>query len=924
MLEKVGNKDIIVRNYTSNFDVKEYIQEVLIPKAFPTVPMNKLNLGFTGVASEMIAQAIEDSYATTSLMLNESFITRAVLPSSIYSAASLFNIGYNFAVPSRCSFAIQLNISDIIRYSEAVQNTMLMRYVLDKDTKIILGDNIYRFDYDVIIDHEFIDGKRVYNIYYDMSETNSMSIITNKYIKHQTSSSGWLILFVDLRSFDRKVETNSLTDNLIATNSDVTLRWTNQIAGIDLIYISPQGQRLPMKLKTQYTKADIEPFVWYKFNDDNTMILSFSSNNGYWTPDFNSKIESTIYTCNGTLSNFDSYDNKTSIPVQKSGERYSYNADTQMVALCYSGSTGGMNRGDIENLRDQILLAYNTANVLTTDRDLKMWFDMNAQRYGSKSTFFKRRDDPCGRLFSQFIAITDNTYIYPTNTLTMEVDHNQFDYINNDSNGINKEFIIKPGHLWEYADYVNEHGEKVIVRDRVRMISGMDGMAMVTDDALPIISENRPFMFVNPFFIKIYRDPMVSMNYNYLINHTSWPEDIPINTGCFYQFQLSTFSIERTLSNKYNNMYHIEVICVPVITTNTSLKYIEGIGEDYPVGNNNMRLVLITRSALDGETGYIEMTPTEIKNGGAILFETDIAVYDNINSDLMIEIDMERTPSIVSLITNGPRQGKVYIDSSETSFHFAVMMKDTSGKLITGLYNNPSFSGYVMANRFANSHRELNLYKPLSMMKSTITFEGENNNYKITSTLNPFLRYDIPLDDSKMNYFIRAFGDQYSAMEPVIDKLDGNSFLDIKLYNTYGRSNNYYIGPKDGETALKDSDILLDNVYVNIKLRISVYDRSMYVQTVNDVINQITSFFDTLNSDSTKDIHVSEIIHVIRSNIPNVRYIRFIGFNNYDANKQSIFVKYTDISELRQDQLQPHVPEIIRVDSSSIEILEEI
>ena len=64
MLEKIGNKDVIVRNYTSNFDIKEYIQEVLIPKAFPNIPVNKLNLGLTGIASEMIAQGIEDSAGT--------------------------------------------------------------------------------------------------------------------------------------------------------------------------------------------------------------------------------------------------------------------------------------------------------------------------------------------------------------------------------------------------------------------------------------------------------------------------------------------------------------------------------------------------------------------------------------------------------------------------------------------------------------------------------------------------------------------------------------------------------------------------------------------------------------------------------------------------------------------------------------------
>jgi hypothetical protein len=69
---------------------------------------------------------------------------------------------------------------------------------------------------------------------------------------------------------------------------------------------------------------------------------------------------------------------------------------------------------------------------------------------------------------------------------------------------------------------------------------------------------------------------------------------------------------------------------------------------------------------------------------------------------------------------------------------------------------------------------------------------------------------------------------------------------------------------------------------------------------------------------------LSDLIHIIKENHPNVNYIRFLGFNDYDANKQSIFIKYDDISELQLNQLKPYVPEMIRVDRTSIEIIEEI
>ena len=756
-----------------------------------------------------------------------------------------------------------------------------------------------------------LNGRRVFNVYYNIEENNSISKITNPYIKHQVTSMGYLVLFMDLMEFDRKVDTVSITDNILTTNSDVELTWVRQIAGLNLVYISPEGQRLPMKIKPEYTTPEVEPFAWYRFVDDNTIALSFTSSSGYWSPDFNSKIEYTIYTTTGKAADFTSYDRNTGVPVKKAGTRYPYNAETQMIALCFSGSVNGADRGDIEQLRSDVILAKNTVDVLSTANDLNEWFNNYGKVYGSKATFFKRRDDPSGRLFSQFIAIIDDTYIYPTNTLSIKVKQNDFDYINSDETGMNKEFIITPGHIWEYEEDS---------RNTLVMVPGTDGNAMITDDALPSIGASHPYMFTNPFFIKINKNPTTSILYNYLINHTSWPEDEYINPDTFYQFQLGTFSIERTVSAKYNNMYHVEVLCVPVVTTDTTIKYVDGIGDDYPVSNNNMRLILILRNTADGDAGYIEMTPVAKNAGGGYIFECNFAVYDNLGKDMMLQIDMDRSSGMRSLVADGPHANKVYINAQETSFHFAVMMKDGGPN---SPYNDDRYEGYVITNKFRNANRDLTLYKPMGMMRSSIKFEGTNNDYTVTMSLVPFLRYDIPLDDEKMEYFTKAFDEQYHRMEPVLSKLDGNSFLDIKLYNTYGKSSNYYIGPEDGVPALKDSTILLDNVYVNVNLIISVYDRSLYSQTVQEITNEIISCFDALSDGDNTDLYVSDIIHDIIENHPNVRYLRFVGFNDYDANKQSIFVKYTDISELDTATLMIHVPEMIRADSDSIYITEE-
>jgi len=317
------------------------------------------------------------------------------------------------------------------------------------------------------------------------------------------------------------------------------------------------------------------------------------------------------------------------------------------------------------------------------------------------------------------------------------------------------------------------------------------------------------------------------------------------------------------------------------------------------------------------------MTPVEELDTGAYRFTADIAVKDNFQSDL-IEIDLENSTDVSSLIHIGDRAEKVFINSTETLFNIMTIIKDFDNLDSSIIFDDPQFKGYIVTDRYRNNSRELNLYKPLSMMRSVLTFSNdENDKYIVEGSLVPFIKWDLALDDEPMEYFIQSFNDQYKLMQPILSQLEGNSYLDFKLYNTYGRSNNYYVGPSDDE-VLYNSKLILDDVYLKMKFKISVKDRSMYLQTVTDLINEIEDYVNQLNElDNNLDLHMSNLITNIERNIPNIKYIRFLGFNNYDSSKQSIFVKFKDISELQQDKLIPYVPEILRVDKDSIEIIEE-
>jgi hypothetical protein len=183
----------------------------------------------------------------------------------------------------------------------------------------------------------------------------------------------------------------------------------------------------------------------------------------------------------------------------------------------------------------------------------------------------------------------------------------------------------------------------------------------------------------------------------------------------------------------------------------------------------------------------------------------------------------------------------------------------------------------------------------------------------------PFVSYRLAYDDAQMSKFIQQFNEQYAAVEPVVfERLDNNCHLDLKLFNTYGKSNNYYIGDGQGTSEL------LDDVNISITFQISVKDRMAWGATEEAVRSEIREYFNSLNSKSQPNIYISNLIRLIETNNPNVDHLKFTGINSYDSNRQYILVKYEDISDLSKSEMEIVVPEIIQCHPEDINLLEEV
>lgn len=513
----MANQTITLNNYSDDSQIKKFMAEELAPRVFHNIPLSVLNSGFFSLVSEYISQITEQLGFTSSFYFNEAFITKAVLPDSIYAEAAIFNIGYSFATPASSNFLFELKIEDIYKNARYNPDNGLYEFILDKDTKINLPEGfVYSFDYDILVQYKNVETSNwkasnpVWNVQY-INKNNPNVCATNKhtYITYRVTHE-WLCLLIQANEYER--ETHLVVNNMSngVPNQDTVITCKNHIAGFDIKYTDIKGNETWLSrdhiLAIHDSVKDNDPYVHYIMDNPQTIRFMWQlSGNRYFVPEPNSSFEITIYTCHGKAANAPDYRNDKQPNVVTTMNRFSNNGNVLKAAFVVSGCYGGTDIGTVETVRRETIEAYNTANVISTDHDIEEWFKTFYFKNILYPFFFKRRDDPWGRIWSGFIALTDNdNYIYRTNTLHARIPYEVL-YNNSNNTMSNNEIIIPPGWVWTYTTDEDR-------RFTVTPYTKGNGVTVETVKTLQSIPEK--FVFANPFGIRIQKKPFAIGYFN--------------------------------------------------------------------------------------------------------------------------------------------------------------------------------------------------------------------------------------------------------------------------------------------------------------------------------------------------------------------------------------------------------------------------
>lgn len=891
----------MIRDYSSIYSIEDWIVNEIAPNFFNMDNVSLLNVGQFGMHNHIIASVVEDQFEVVDRYINEVLPQKANLPDFIYANAALYGIEDFLARPSHAYMLLYIKESDVLEKSTYRKDGRTITvagkssYVdyrdfrIDSDMQIFVNDVQYSIPYDVNIQVSEIerDGGKVERSYiatWVTDKKNSIAEIDSPYIKIYKSKYDndiWLVLKLDIYQYTRVPYVEQILTNSKLNIPYFETSFNNELCNFEVFYQEAGSTEMVQLEKRLESSVPLTtPFIYYKFVDDNTVRFSFANDDRYFIPNYNSSIKVYMYETLGKGGDFKIVDDEIGISAQVSlyttDEALAYNRSTTVIGFVATDSVGGRTRLSVQDIKDLTCERVLTINSITTDMDLMMYSKNYAAVFQTNPVFIKYRDDTAGREYGCYIRLTDGVDIFPTNTPNLLI---SVDDVDNYYPSL-KQYIVKPGKRYCYASDTT--------KTTVRLMGDDEPTADVeyTSIFLSVVQ-------TKPNAIRYYLntvDKNVPLEYKY------------INNFSYYNFLATNCTIKRN-AIKGEDGYKIQLSIVRVDGV------VEGINvNDEIMDNKNLAENLKVVIAFDTNEGhYVSMDLVNANHAlGNYDFETTIYTDDMIDDTRICLTNLKNNET-------GEEQYRI-VNMKNPSVHFCVFFKYGAGNMTHDYQSIQEVADHTLCNEYVPYEDEFYFALPMTLTRSHVVFEDMGKTdagfgFLIKQT--PLLGYDFIVNDesniSKVTNNIATF---YSFITDTLMRITPNFSINIKFFNTYGRSKMFYI----------EKNKLLDYVHLKAVFGIKFYagiDQDAYLDKVRIYIKD---FVENLNvvKEGTNKIEVSVLIHKLHMSFEDqIEHIIFYRFNEYDAGVQVIELNGLLPSETTPDT----VPEFVTLRTDDVTII---
>ena len=224
-----------------------------------------------------------------------------------------------------------------------------------------------------------------------------------------------------------------------------------------------------------------------------------------------------------------------------------------------------------------------------------------------------------------------------------------------------------------------------------------------------------------------------------------------------------------------------------------------------------------------------------------------------------------------------------------------------------------AYKNTTLTNKYTTEETRVELITPLGMLKSHMSWEKDeyDSNYMLIKDV-PVMKWKEHINDEdvmEFDRFMKLLNSQYDYMDEIMSKKTNNYSIDMKFYNTYGRSKNFVVG-EDQE--------LLNHVNCTLELKVYPVVKTEGPKLVQDMKIFIKEYFESINKDLNEGIFISNLIQQLENTFPGIRYLKFVSINGYENDCQSIENTTVDVTTLKKEDRILFVPEYLNIELEDI------
>lgn len=883
------------KNYSSVYDIKDFAVTEVAPKYFDLDNVNQLNVGLIGYTTEIAASMTEDVFNTISTFIREIFPNQAQLPETLYSFAASLQIDDIFAKPSTVPIILFLKEKDIIEKGEKQESQI--RFNLDSSMVINVEGKQFMLDYDVAITVREYANDYYYSAQYILDHDNSISTLKNPYIQSRRTRVGesnepYLAFMVQARQVSRFETIEPIVTNDQINVPTISFEFSDQLAGFDVFYKEPgSDDYIQLEKRLLNTTPINQPFCYYKINEENRVSITFSSRDNYFRPAFNSEIMVRIFTTTGSQGDFPEYSG-SNVSVLLESTKYGYNNNIIVFAAPQTGSAGGRDRVSLEGLRRMITEKTSTSGAYNNENDLQLYFSNYENVDNNRVIFIKTRDDFVERLFTAFSIFKgqDNNY-YQTNTVYADLKTTNFDVEYDQSNM----FILKAGHTFKYD---GNSPDRVVMHTK-----------RLSDD---LSNENLPYLYANPFLMSVTKKPAIAGYYLNSVDEGLQLDYTYVNMDSKIQFIANNLRIYRN-ALLGEDTYKITIDLSPSSPLPTDIQIFDA--------DNNFTKFIQPVMALEdngSEIGYVEFKFVKYELQRDIFsFEATLTTTDYMT--LAQKVQMTNVKGMNDGIVDNKLVPMV---DCIANVYALVKYPNASSKIPHKFDAIPSLQPYTMTNTYQTTSTPITFILPMTNMRSLVKFIQPVYNdpaYFLRLSSVPLIEAKTMKDLNKFKYFMKLVYTQYRYLSSVVGLKTTNYGIDMKFYNTYGRSKFFTAG---------DDNQILDRTNIKMHIKVAPTIGTLEDELIRDLkafikeyIENVNDFKDGVNAiNGYNGIYVSNLTQAIENKFPSVKYMRFVNINEYDSSIQVIENQGIYIDKLSKDARRDYVPEFLTIRLEDIRI----